>query len=526
MRHTHRTAAALALALTPAALAQLRVVTWNVTNYSSTVPSSRDLAFQTAIYGVVPTGLPLQGQSMAPDVFVGQEFLSQAAVTNFLNLLNTAPGSPGDWAAAPFLDGTDTDNALFYRTSKVEFLGVTVVAVGSTSTANQPRDTNRYDIRPTGYTSTAATLGIYSTHMKAQGGTNSSGRRLIEAQRIRDNAEGIDTNGPGSALPAGYRFMVAGDFNGQSSGESFYVELVGSQPNNAGRFFDPISTPGTWNNNSTFRFIHTQDPAVQVDDRHDQILVGSTLVDGAGLDYIGAFGTPWNLATFADPNHSYRCWGNDGTSFDAVLRTVGNQMVGQTIAEALVQSAAGLGHLPVLVDLRLPAEVAAPLLVDFGTVALNAPAQMNIQIGNAGLADLFGTAGIEPITYTLTPTSGFTLPAGTGPFSDPAGGPLNSHTLVMDTSVAGPVSGTLTVASNAPDEPTRVVQIIGVVTPPAGCPGDIDGNLAVNTLDLALLLANFGASVPPNTGSDFDGNGSVNTSDLAFFLSLFGTSCR
>src|SRR5688572_2423996 len=86
------------LAFWPAvASAQLRVSNWNVTNYSS----GRVSAFQTAIYGVY------QDRTMAPDVLIGQEFLSAAGVNAFLSLLNTAPGSPGDWAAAQFIDGPD-----------------------------------------------------------------------------------------------------------------------------------------------------------------------------------------------------------------------------------------------------------------------------------------------------------------------------------------------------------------------------------------------------------------------------------
>lgn len=527
MRHfTAPLAAAALLACTHAASAQLRVVSWNVTNYSSSIPSSRDNAFKTAIYGVVPSGLLLEGQSMSPDVFVGQEFLSQTAVNNFLGLLNTAPGSPGDWAAAPFLDGPDTDSAFFYRTTRVQYLGTTTIALGSSSTDNQPRDTRRYDVRPIGYTSPTAAMGIYSVHMKAQGGTNSSGRRLIEAQRIRDNAEGQDTNGPGTGLPAGYRFMVAGDMNAQSSSESFYVEYIQSQANNNGRFFDPISTPGNWNNNCAFSMIHTQDPAVQVDDRHDQILVSQTLVDGSGLDYIGAFGTAWNLSTFADPNHSYRCWGNDGTSCNAVLRTVGNAMVGQAIAEALVVSANGLGHLSVQIDLRVPAEVSAPILVDFGTVPLNSVAQLNVPVGNGGLVNLYGTAGIETLNYSLAASSSFSLSGGNGPFNDAAGGTLNSHALSMNTSTPGPVSGTLTIASNSADEPVYIVQLVGNVQTPPSCPGDIDGDLLVNVNDLTFILANFGTNVPPNTLGDLDGDGIVNVTDLANFLGFFGNSCR
>jgi hypothetical protein len=176
---------------------------------------------------------------------------------------------------------------------------------------------------------------------------------LLEAQRIRDDAE---------ALPSGWHFLLGGDFNIQSSFQSAYQELVGSQANNDGRFTDPIKTPGSWNNTSTYRIVHTQDPvgAGGMDDRHDQILVSSGLVDGAGADYIGDPDTAYSTTTWDDPSHSYRSWGNDGTSFNVAMTITGNQMVGTTIAQALANTAAGGGHLPVFLDLRVP-----PCLGDF-----------------------------------------------------------------------------------------------------------------------------------------------------------------
>ena len=106
--------------------AQLRVVTWNVTNYSS----GRVADFQAAIFG------EFEGRSMSPDIMACQEFLSASAVSSFLAILNTAPGGTGDWAAAEFVDGPNTDSAFFYRTTKAEMAtdlspnGVTVVAAG------------------------------------------------------------------------------------------------------------------------------------------------------------------------------------------------------------------------------------------------------------------------------------------------------------------------------------------------------------------------------------------------------------
>lgn len=335
--------ACLAIALSVVTLlhaGQIRVVAWNVTNYSS----GRVADFQTAIYGAYA------GRSMTPDVFVGQEFLSQTGVNNFLTILNTAAGSPGDWAAARFVDGPDTDSAFFYRTSVVQMAtdlssdGVTIVVYGG-SAPLPPRNVMRYDIVVAPGTSAEGRLAIYSVHMKAGSTTDDQARRLVEAQQIRDDAE---------LLPAGWNFLVGGDFNVQSSTQSAYQELVGSQTNNDGRFFDPISRPGSWNNNSTYAVIHTQDPAGAggMDDRHDQILISGTLVDGAGVDYVGAFGVPYSLSTWNDANHSYRAWGNDGTSYNTSLTISGNTMVGATIAQALVNSASGGGHLPVFLDLE------------------------------------------------------------------------------------------------------------------------------------------------------------------------------
>ncbi len=60
---------------------------------------------------------------------------------------------------------------------------------------------------------------------------------------------------------------------------------------------------------------------------------------------------------------------------------------------------------------------------------------------------------------------------------------------------------------------------------PPPCSGDINGDNAVNTADLTILLGNFGASVPPNTSGDFNGDGVVNTTDLTTLLGRFGATC-
>ncbi|HRF58415.1 MAG TPA: choice-of-anchor D domain-containing protein [Fimbriimonadaceae bacterium] len=438
----------LSLCLASSVFAQLRIVTHNISNYSG----GRGPAIQTAYYGV------FNGLSLKADAIMTQEFMSQAATTEFLGHLNTAPGSPGDWAAAPFINGPDTDSAFFYRTSKVQYLGTTIAASGSTSTTNQPRNTYRYDIRPVGYNSASTTLACYSSHMKASDTETDRARRLIEATRIRDNAE---------SLPAGWNFLLGGDFNIPDSSQTAYQELVGSQSNNAGRFFDPILTPGNWNNSFAFRFVHTQDPATQVDDRYDQILLGGTLVDGTGFDYIGNPALPYSTTTWNDPNHSYRSWGNDGGSYNTILRTTANTMVGPTIGQALIDLSSGSGHLPVFLDLRVPPRSSVvPTQIDFGWVKVGQSATRSFTVGNVGDTVKWTTNGIANLSYSLTGSPRFNV--ATGPFTDAPGGGSNTHTITLDTSIGSKtlLTGTITVSSNDPEMPIQVIKVRAYVYTP------------------------------------------------------------
>lgn len=62
--------------------------------------------------------------------------------------------------------------------------------------------------------------------------------------------------------------------------------------------------------------------------------------------------------------------------------------------------------------------------------------------------------------------------------------------------------------------------------PPVECPGDADGNLAVNFDDITSVLGNFGASYQPNSGpGDANNDGLVTFDDVTTVLGNFGSSC-
>lgn len=458
-----RAAAALAVfTLAGVASAQLRVATWNISNWGVTnVNDARSNAVKTVVHGV------FNGRSMSPDVILVQEITSANALTTLRNALNQAAGSPGDWASAPFLSSPDTSYGFLYRTSRVQFLSTTTVSVGGNA-PEPPRNTYRHDFRPIGYPVNAATIASYNAHLKAGTTTSDEARRLLEAQRIRGNAETIAGQIGG--------FIVAGDLNTQSSSDDSYVELTGSQTNNAGRLFDPIVTPGSWNNSSTFRFVHTQDhwdgaSAGGMDDRYDYILLSSSLVDRTGMDYVGNPTVPYSTTTWNDPNHSYRVWGNDGSYFNDSINTTSNAMVGPTIASALLASLGNQsGHLPVFLDLTVPPLGAASTTrIDFGTLRMLFPTLKTFTISNTGNTTLWGANGIAPLRYTLSSSSPRVIVGG-GPFTEAAGGGTNTHVVTINTMTPGPINETITVMSNDPVNPVRTIQITGTVSPAFGRP--------------------------------------------------------
>ncbi len=508
----------------PVAQAQLRVGNWNVTNYSS----GRANEFRTALFSAAPaSGVLVPSLRFLPDVLLTQEIIDATGATNFLAVLNGAAaagftGAPTDWAMTtyvptPIFPGSNPAHVMYYRTSKVTLLSqagvpapstVKVLREGTTGSASTygdtgscadcpPRDTHRYQIRLVGYpVGNPGELYLYNGHFKAGSASADNARREAESSRLR-----ADSN----ALPVSANFLIGADFNVQASTNSMYVRMIENGSNAAGRFIDPINTPGSWENGSSFDIVHTQEPSTQMDSRHDQILISPTLRNNSGIDYIGT-AAAYSTSTWNDPNHSYRCWGNDGTSFNVPLKTTGNTMVGATIAQALITSASGLGHLPVFLDLRVPAKVNTPASIDFGTVDQNFVATVTITIRNgdalvAGSDPHFsrfsrdGTAsGFESLSYTLAPSAGFTAIA--GPFARTAS--LNagdSRIITMDTSTTGVKAGTLTINSNAANGTSLVIPITGnvVAVALALCPGDI-------AFDDGALLPPFGPSGGTNNG--------------------------
>ncbi len=257
-----------------------------------------------------------------PDILVIQEMGSQEGVELFLDSVMNYYDKQFD--AVPFNDGPYTDNSIFYRTNKVEFLSALYIPTPH-------RDIAEYRLR---IIESERVFYIFSVHLKSSQGASNEMMRFQEATILRNHLD---------SLEQGTNFLVMGDFNIYSSDEQAFQKLTGSFTNNNGRLFDPLNAPGEWHENNSFAYTHTQSSRVEqledggagggLDDRFDMVLCSQSFLDSVGLYLL---------------SQSYTVCGNDGNHFNAAVNDGFNQSVPENVADALYYAS---DHLPVFVSI-------------------------------------------------------------------------------------------------------------------------------------------------------------------------------
>ncbi len=285
----------------------LRIATYNLLKFPANNSAGRIPHFRTVI------------KSLQPDILIVQELQTAQGSLTFLNdVMNH--GQPGVYQSAPFVNGPDTDNGLFYKPEKVDYLG-----------ANQIR-TDLRNITEYVLSSHGVSFHVYSLHLKAGNTSDDESRRATEATTLRNYL---------NILPASFNFIVGGDFNTYRSSELALVRLSENQADNDGQLRDPINTPGNWNNNGAFAAIHTQSTRTAaldsgatggLDDRFDQLLTSASLHSSGGMDYITG---------------TYKSFGNDARHFNQAINFGTNTSVPDSVADALYFAS---DHLPVSAD--------------------------------------------------------------------------------------------------------------------------------------------------------------------------------
>ena len=417
----------------PDAHGQLRICNYNVTASDGSLTSPRP-GVDTILAAI---GSSAKGGFSRPiDVLVLLEANSVSTTgVQFATLLNTISG--GTTYRSSAVDGGSTGSGrpiCIYNAATVSL--VNEKAIGITSSTGQPRQTLRYQFQPAGYDATAS-FYVYASHFKASNTSSDAARRNVEAKANRADLD---------ALGDGVSAIQLGDLNLYTSSDPSFQTLTGTGP---GQFFDPVNSVGSWTGNAAFSAVHTQSPATTayfggqvtggINDRFDFQLTTGELLDGRGMDSIT--GSYW---AFGNTN-THTMGGAVTTGSAAALAAV---IPGFTTAQAssvLTALSQVTDHLPVVSDYQLPAKMAASLTGLPTTVIKDAAVSGLLTVSNA--APVAVVKGADRLDYSYAGT-GACVATGTG--SDAALGSGNTHAVAVNTTVAGPASGTLTVQATSP----------------------------------------------------------------------------
>ena len=252
-----------------------------------------------------------------PDILVTQENASSSSSNMFLNYVMNS-NVAGQYTAGTYINGFDTDNAIYFLTGQFNFISNTPIHTAL-------RDINAFKLV---HLLSGDTIIIYSCHLKASAGPPNDSLRNKEVGLLRQVT---------NALPAGTDFIICGDFNTYSDVEPCYLSLLQDNSTDDGNFVDPIHLTGTWNQ-FAYRSYHTQSTRRRsfgngstggMDDRFDMILFSTAVSAPGRITYV--------------PNSTVPI-GNDGNHYNDSINQVPNFAVPLAVANALHYAS---DHLPV-----------------------------------------------------------------------------------------------------------------------------------------------------------------------------------
>jgi endonuclease/exonuclease/phosphatase family metal-dependent hydrolase len=290
---------------------QVNIMYYNLLNYPSSSPLRHDTLRKIVQY-------------VKPDLFLVNELQSnQGANLILANSLNQF--GINYYQKAAFIDGPDTDNMLFYNSTKFGL-------VSQKKIATVLRDINEYVLYYKDPTITALSDTIYfymySLHLKA--GTSDEFQRNIECTTLRNYLD---------AKANIENVFVGGDFNFYTATEPGFSTIKTSTTL---PLIDPIYATGNWHNNSAYAYLHTQSTRTSdlgdgswggMDDRFDFIFSTNDVMTGSkGIKYVA---------------NSYQALGQDGLRLNGSIINPPNNLVPDSVSIALMYMS---DHLPVIMN--------------------------------------------------------------------------------------------------------------------------------------------------------------------------------
>jgi len=249
-----------------------------------------------------------------PDILAVNDIQDDAGVQQFKNDIL------GDgWSVSAWQEAVAYEYALYVKTDKFEIVNSWVWEYA----AGKP--TPMWEVKYL-LDDEAPHLYIIGSHFES--GSDKPEGRMVQALPIIDSLKASHLDD---------YVIWAGDMSVYKASEPWYQAILVDS-----LFWDPINTPGEWNNNAAYAHVHTQSSrSGQVfgglDDRFDQCLVSK------------AFAHPMEKGwAYSNLEGHYVCIGNDGQHYNTdVNATPPENTFGQPLADALWTAS---DHLPIYMD--------------------------------------------------------------------------------------------------------------------------------------------------------------------------------
>lgn len=326
-----------------------------------------------------------------PDVVLLCEVINNTGAQLLLDSAFNLAGA-GTYSRSAFVNGYDTDNMLYYKTSKIKLKSQTQILTSL-------RDISQYIVYYIINPGDTAWMHLHSAHLKA-GSTQSD-----ISQR---NSEAISFCSAISSISQSKNILIAGDFNFYGSSESAWATLTSAACSHI--FYDPISQVGAWSANIGYKSIHTQSTRSSLnpgccggatgglDDRFDFILTNGSLLNGTNKIKV-------------IPS-SYSAIGNDANHFNlSLISAPTNTSVPVNVAQALFNMS---DHLPVYCKFKvssintgfLDTSPSAPFRIYLTSDNLNCQLFATVQESGEYLIKIYNSVGSIVISKKLMLNAG------------------------------------------------------------------------------------------------------------------------
>ncbi|WCM42045.1 T9SS type A sorting domain-containing protein [Flavobacterium sp. CBA20B-1] len=298
---------------------------YNVFKFPNSLPQNRQLILRDIL------------DEYQPDLFMICELANENAANLILN--TSLKNQVDPFARAVFVpDLTDTADPLqtmvFYNTRKLTL-------VGQQTLLTVYRDINHYSFQVNVDPQNPIYLEVFVAHLKSSTGPANRQMRYDMVEKVTQELQNL-------TQPNTY-VLFAGDFNFYNANEIGYQKIL--DPTNAIKLIDPINAPGSWQDNASFSYLHTQSTRLSssgfggganagasggLDDRFDFIMMSENFNTSTRFSYV---------------NGTYKAYGNNENCLN---KSVNDPSCSGTYSLTLRNNLYNMSdHLPVVMQFQI-----------------------------------------------------------------------------------------------------------------------------------------------------------------------------